>query len=49
MSYTKIKSLEEYFHNYRKSVMKSEVFWGEVAVKYLDSTKKGKSLNTQYL
>ena len=31
MSTYHLKSLEEYFVNYRKSISKPEVFWGEIA------------------
>lgn len=40
MSYSKIKTLEEYFHIYRKSVTKPEIFWGEIAEEHFLWQKK---------
>ena len=40
MSYSHIKSLEEYFHVYRKSVTKPEIFWSEVASEHFVWHKK---------
>ena len=40
MSHYSIKTLEEYFQVYRKSVRYPEVFWEEIAEEHFDWRKK---------